>query len=226
MSNPKLPTFLDERIWFPDPALSADSGHWNGLTAVGGDLSTARLLHAYRSGLFPWTADPITWWSPHPRAVLEFESLHVPRSLERVLRRNRFEVTVDRAFGAVMAGCAEPATGRRETWITAEFLEAYGELHRHGHAHSIECWRNGKLAGGIYGVAMGGFFAGESMFHRESDASKVALVHLTRHLQTRGFALFDVQMTTPITERMGAVPISRAEYLARLRKAVEMPCRF
>jgi leucyl/phenylalanyl-tRNA--protein transferase len=143
-----------------------------------------------------------------------------------VLRKKVFEVTTDRAFREVMEGCAESAPGRRSTWITEEFLEGYTQMHEEGHAHSLECWQEGKLVGGIYGVAIGRFFAGESMFHRVSDASKVALFHLHQHLGRRGFLLFDVQMLTPITKRLGGVEISREEYLRRLRKAIEQKCSF
>src|SRR5262249_12235113 len=146
-----------------------------GLVAVGGDLSPPRLLLAYRSGLFPWTVHPITWWSPDPRAVFELGAFRVSRSLRRTLLRPVFGITRDKAFRLVMEGCAAPGPGRRTTWITPDFLEAYTRLHDQGHAHSLECWQNGQLVGGIYGVALGGFFAGESMFHKVSNASKVAL---------------------------------------------------
>lgn len=211
---------LGRRLWFPDPG-GADA---RGLVAVGGDLSVERLLLAYRSGIFPWTADPITWWSPDPRAIIKLDRFHVPRSLARTLRKAPFEITVNRAFCEVMIGCA--TTRRQGNWIGPEFIEAYTRLHHAGHAHSVECWREGQLTGGIYGVAAGGLFAGESMFHRVSDASKVALFHLVRRLRERGFVLFDIQMVTPITKRLGAVEIPRAEYLQRLRAAVELECRF
>ena len=172
-------TILDQRLRFPDPRL-ADA---EGLVAIGGDLSVERLLLAYRSGVFPWTADPVTWWSPDPRAIFELDRVHVPHSLAKLLRKGVIEVTIDRAFRQVMEGCAEPAPGRRSTWITPEFLEGYTQLHEQGHAHSLECWQGERLVGGIYGVAIGGFFAGESMFHRVSNASKVALFRLLEHLQ-------------------------------------------
>ncbi len=213
---------LDERLRFPNPAL-ADA---EGLVAVGGDLSVPRLLLAYRSGIFPWTVDPVTWWSPNPRAIFELNQFHVSHSLARVLRQDRFRITLDHAFRQVMEGCAARAPGRRSTWITFEFLEAYTELHAQGHAHSLECWQGDLLAGGIYGVSIGGFFAGESMFHRISNASKVALFHLIEHLRQREFALFDIQMLTPITQQLGATAISRREYLKRLAEAIEKPCRF
>ena len=207
---------LNQRLRFPDPR-RADA---EGLVAVGGELSVPRLLLAYRSGIFPWTANPVTWWSPDPRGIFELDGFHVSRSLARVLRQKRFRISIDQAFRKVMEGCAEPAPGRRSTWITQEFLQAYGQLHLQGHAHSVECWQGKHLAGGIYGVAVGAFFAGESMFHRVSDASKVALFHLIEHLRRQDFELFDVQMLTPITSRLGGVNIPRTQYLERLARAV------
>ena len=193
---------------------------------MGGDMSVPRLLLAYRSGIFPWTVDPVTWWSPAPRGILELDRFHASRSLDRELRQRRFDMTLDTAFRQVMEGCAAPAHGRRSTWITPEFLKAYTELHRLGHAHSLECWQGGLLAGGIYGVSIGGLFAGESMFHRVSNASKVALFYLVQHLRERGFELFDIQMLTPITAQLGGSAIPRSEYLDRLGKAVEKKCGF
>src|SRR5262245_5247876 len=220
----KLPATLDHRLWFPDPRTSAASGPFAGLVAMGGDLSVPRLLLAYRSGIFPWTAHPITWWSPDPRAIFELDQFHVPTGLAKLLRKRIFEITIDRSFRQVMEHCA---AGRREgTWITPEFIAAYTCLHERGHAHSLECWQKGELVGGIYGVSIGGFFAGESMFHRVSNASKVALYHFAEHLQQRGFGLFDIQMTTPVTARLGAITISREEYLKRLAQAVELPVSF
>ena len=217
-----MPILLNKNTTFPDPAL-ADA---EGLVAIGGDLGTERLLAAYRKGIFPWTANPITWWSPDPRAIFELDGFHVPQSLARVIRQRKFEVTIDQSFRAVMEGCAAPAPGRGGAWITEEFIEAYTRLHRQGHAHSVECRLKGELMGGIYGVAIGGLFAGESMFHRVNDASKVALHHLVRHLRERGFALFDIQMVTPATKPLGAIEIPRREYLQRLSAAVKMKCGF
>ncbi|MDB6068314.1 MAG: aat [Pedosphaera sp.] len=207
---------------FPDPREATADG----LVALGGDFSVGRLLTAYRSGIFPWTVDPISWWSPDPRAIFELDRFHVSKSLGKVLRQGVFRITMDVAFKEVITACAAPAAGRGETWITAEFIEAYTLLHEQGHAHSVECWKEGQLAGGIYGVALGGLFAGESMFHRESNASKVALSHLVGHLKERKFALFDIQMLTPITRQLGAVAIPRDEYLRRLADAVDMRCEF
>jgi len=217
---------LDDQLAFPDPERAARSGPWEGLVAVGGDFSVPRLLLAYRSGVFPWTANPITWWSPDPRAILELESFHVSRSLRRLLAKRTMDITLDRAFRDVMLGCAEPRPGRGHTWITAEFIEAYCLLHEEGHAHSLECWQAGRLVGGIYGVATGGLFAGESMFHRVSNASKLALFHLVEHLKTRSFALLDVQMLTSATAQLGAIEIPRARYLQRLQQAITLPCSF
>jgi leucyl/phenylalanyl-tRNA--protein transferase len=213
---------LDETFRFPDPT-QADR---RGLVAVGGDFRVERLIAAYRRGIFPWTAEPITWWSPDPRGIIELEEFHVSESLAKVIRKGSFQVTTDAAFTEVMAACAAPDEKRQGVWITGEFIEAYTRLHRAGHAHSIECWQDGKLAGGVYGVTAGGLFAGESMFHRADNASKVALYHLVNHLRARGFALFDVQMVTAATAPLGAKNISRSEYLARLAAAVKLSCVF
>lgn len=220
MRIPELPVVLDDTLWFPDPRLAPCRGLENGLVAIGGDLSVPRLLLAYRSGIFPWTDAPITWWSPHPRAIFDLNDWRPPRSLRRVVQQKVFQITRDRAFRAVMEGCAEPAPGRRTTWITPTFQEAYTALHQAGYAHSVECWKGPELAGGVYGVAVGGFFAGESMFHRFSNASKVALAALIEHLKAQDFTLFDIQTVTPATEPLGARTIRREEYLDRLAQAV------
>jgi len=190
-----------------------------GLVGVGGDLRPEWLLHAYRSGIFPWydAGDPILWWSPDPRAIIELDGLHVPRRLRRTLRSGPFTLTINQAFDEVMRGCADRPEG---TWITGDMLAAYRTLHRLGHAHSIEAWAGGELAGGLYGVAVGGLFAGESMFTRRRDSSKVALVYLVERLRQRGFQLLDIQMRTEHTARLGAIEIPREDYLARLRRAV------
>ncbi|MBC8125637.1 MAG: leucyl/phenylalanyl-tRNA--protein transferase [Gloeobacteraceae cyanobacterium ES-bin-144] len=213
---------LDQRLRFLDPR----SATAEGLVGIGGDFSTERLLLAYRHGIFPWTDDPISWWSPDPRGIFELDQFHLSRSFERFLRKNPYRITVDRAFRQVMEGCAAPNAGRGETWITPNFIGAYTHLHEQGHAHSVECWRGDELVGGIYGVAVGGLFAGESMFHRADNASKVALHHLITHLRTRGFVLFDIQMVTNITRQLGAIEISREEYLERVSHAVTLNCQF
>ena len=217
-----FPTLLDHRLAFPDPAHADEEG----LVAIGGDLSVKRLLLAYRSGIFPWTAQPITWWSPDPRAIFELDHFRLPRRLAQLVRHQPFEVTLDRAFAEVMRGCAKPVRGRERTWIRPEFIVAYTALHEGGHAHSVECWQGETLVGGIYGVHVGGLFAGESMFHQADNASKIALAHLIEHLRQRGFALFDIQMLTGATQSLGAVEIPRAKYLQRLAKAVELNCAF
>jgi leucyl/phenylalanyl-tRNA--protein transferase len=217
---------LEKRLWFPDPEEALAGEPFAGLVAVGGDLSMPRLLLAYRNGIFPWTGDPVTWWSPEPRAIFELNRFHIPRSLAKVIRRGVFRVTFDSAFRAVMAGCAAPAPGRRTTWISPQFLKAYARLHEAGYGHSIECWQGDDLVGGVYGVAIGGFFAGESMFHKADSASKVALYHLAEHLRARGFVLFDIQVVTPVTELLGAVTIPRKHYLRRLAQALKLPVSF
>jgi leucyl/phenylalanyl-tRNA--protein transferase len=211
------------RPWVPPELAGPD-----GLVGVGGDLRPPTLLRAYAEGVFPWfnDGDPVLWWSPDPRAVIELDGVHVSRSLARTIRSGKFHVTYDRDFRAVMRCCAEARD--ESTWITDEMLDAYGELHRLGHAHSVETWVTDEggspvLAGGIYGVTVGALFAGESMFYRVADGSKVALVALVGRLRERGFTLFDVQMRTDHTTRMGATEIPRSEYLARLKDAVRKP---
>ena len=220
--NTPISKKLTDRIEFPDPAL-ADA---DGLVAVGGDFTVERLLAAYRHGIFPWTAQPITWWSPDPRGVMELDGFHVSATLAKVLRKQTYTVTFDRAFRDVLQACAAPDPKRGETWISAEFIAAYTRLHEAGHAHSVECWLGNDLVGGVYGVSAGGLFAGESMFHRADNASKVALHHLVEHLHARGFQLFDLQTVTGATRPLGAKNIPRREYLDRLAKAVACECAF
>jgi leucyl/phenylalanyl-tRNA--protein transferase len=222
MRTSRLITLAGEETDFPDPS----QARADGLVAVGGELSVDWVLRAYRKGIFPWSANPVTWWSPDPRGVIPLESFHVPRRLERVRRQGKFTVTFDRAFPEVMQGCAAPARGREDTWISRPFLRTYGKLFRLGIAHSVEVWEGPRLVGGLYGVAIGGFFAGESMFHYASNASSVALVHTLEHLRNRGFSLFDTQMVTPHTERFGAVEIPRKDYLEKLRGALALPVVF
>jgi leucyl/phenylalanyl-tRNA---protein transferase len=202
--------------------------HWAdeyGFVAVGGDLQPKTLLRAYRSGVFPWfdEGDPILWWSPDPRAIFELDRFHVSRRLARTVRSDRFRMTLDHDFAGVIRGCAQRERG---TWITPLMIDAYERLHQLGHAHSVEIWAGEQLAGGVYGVAIGGFFAGESMFTRVRDASKVGLVHLVEHLLARGYTLFDIQMVTPHTASLGALEIPRREYLARLKMALTRDVSF
>ena len=213
-----MPVFrLTEARVFPDPELADPDG----LLAVGGDLSVGRLLLAYRLGIFPWYGhgDPLLWWSPDPRCVLEPSAVHVSRRLQRRLRQGTFRVTINRAFGPVVRACAQVRLeSGEETWLLPEMQAAYAELHELGYAHSVEVWQAEKLAGGLYGVALGPFFFGESMFHFETDASKVGLVRFSRYLAEAGFELFDCQVPNPHLMRMGAVNISRQVFLQRLRK--------
>lgn len=200
-----------------------------GLLAVGGDLKPERLLEAYRHGIFPWYEEdqPILWWSPDPRAVLFPDKLHVPRSLDKTIRRGHFTVTLDTCFRDVMIQCAGPRPQYPEggTWITPAMIEAYTKLHELGHAHSIETWQEGKLVGGLYGVAIGGAFFGESMFSRTTDASKVALVSLVRQLRAWGFQLFDCQQASPHVMRLGAEEIPRRLFIEHLNAALTIPDR-
>jgi leucyl/phenylalanyl-tRNA---protein transferase len=209
------------RFRFPDP----DAGDAEGLVASGGDLEPATVVAAYRVGIFPWPYDEGTllWWSPDPRAVLPLDALHVSRRLARTLRTRPFRVTVNAAFSRVVDGCA----AREETWITPAIRDAYVRLHGLGWTHSVEVWEpDGALAGGLYGVAIGGLFAAESMFFRARDASKVALVALVQHARRVGIVLLDVQVPSAHLTSLGVQTISRREYLARLRAALPRRVRF
>jgi leucyl/phenylalanyl-tRNA--protein transferase len=199
----------------------------NGLLAAGGDLSPQRLLRAYRRGIFPWYSpgDPILWWSPDPRTVLFPAELHIGRTLRKTLRKRAFEVRADTAFATVIERCGEPRPGQSGTWITDEMKQAYIGLHALGLAHSVESWREGELVGGLYGVALGRVFFGESMFSRASDASKVAFVHLVRQLVAWEFALIDCQMRTELLASFGARPIPRPEFTRRVAELVNYPDR-
>lgn len=234
---------------FPSPAATTPEG----LLCVGGRLDADWLLDAYRHAIFPWPMwanEPIAWWSPDPRAIIELDGLHVSRRLQRTLRGGRFLVTFDRDFAGVIQGCATAGDRANNTWLTSAMIDAYCRMHELGHAHSVEVWSapslplgEGRgegvlndlsspaaehedaplLVGGTYGIAIGGLFAAESMFHRARDASKIAVVHLVDHLRTRGFLLLDIQQWTPHTGTMGASEISRDEYLQRLAEAVCLP---
>ncbi|HDI59847.1 MAG TPA: leucyl/phenylalanyl-tRNA--protein transferase [Desulfobacteraceae bacterium] len=213
---------FDQRMDFPPVDHALD----NGLLAVGGDLSIPRLITAYRRGIFPWfgPGDPILWWSPDPRLVLLPSWLHVPRSLRRVLNQERFAFSLDRDFAAVIHGCAGARRGDG-TWLVPEMISAYLALHQAGYAHSLEIWQQGRLAGGIYGVALGNCFFGESMFTRIPDASKAGLVKLVGWLAGQGFELIDCQVTTEHLLRFGAREIRRGEFLERLEHALRAPDR-
>ena len=199
----------------------------NGLLAMGGDLSLERLLDAYRHGIFPWfnPGEPILWWSPDPRMVLVPGDVRVTRSLAKRIRNAGFDVRVDTAFAAVMRGCAEPRQNAGGTWISPAMVAAYTRLFDAGYAHSVETWRAGQLVGGLYGVAIGGMFYGESMFSREPDASKVALVRLARQLEQWDFGLIDCQMETAHLASLGARTQPRAAFTARLAELVNLQHR-
>jgi leucyl/phenylalanyl-tRNA--protein transferase len=206
----------------PFPPLRSALEDPNGLLAAGGDLSPGRLLDGYRHGIFPWFSegDPILWWSPDPRMVLFPEEFKVSRSLGKTLRNRRYEVRLDSAFGRVVESCAAPRRGEPGTWIGEGMIEAYLELNRLGHAHSVETWIDGDLAGGLYGVALGRVFFGESMFSRVRDASKIALAGLVAHVKADGFGLIDCQMHTRHLETLGAREIPRARFSRLLEDLV------
>jgi leucyl/phenylalanyl-tRNA---protein transferase len=207
------------------PPFNPELADESGLVAVGGDLDPRRLLQAYRAGVFPWYDDsvPVCWWSPDPRAIFELDGFHCPRRLQRILRAGKYQTTIDRAFAKVMLGCADRSEG---TWITKDMLAAYIRLHELGYAHSVEVWDGPNLVGGLYGVTIGGLFAGESMFSIQSDASKIALAATFGRLRERGFVLFDTQVANDHTRRLGAVDIPRAAYLMRLRRALRVKASF
>jgi len=194
----------------------------NGLLAAGGDLSPPRLLEAYRHGIFPWfnEDEPILWWSPDPRMVLFPAEFRISHSLRKTLRKGRHVVRLDSAFEQVMRACAAPREGASGTWIHEEMIAAYCELHRMGYAHSVETWLDGELIGGLYGVALGRMFYGESMFSRRTDASKIALAHLAAQLKRWNFGMIDCQMNTPHLASLGAREIPRKEFIARLQELI------
>jgi leucyl/phenylalanyl-tRNA---protein transferase len=209
----------------PFPPLRSALKEPNGLLAAGGELSPDRLLAGYRQGIFPWFSegDPILWWSPDPRMVLFPSELKVSRSFGKTLRNLRYEVRFDSAFGRVVDGCAAPRRGEPGTWIGEGMIEAYLELHRLGYAHSVETWIGGELAGGLYGVALGRVFFGESMFSRARDASKIALAALVAHLRSAEFGLIDCQMHTRHLETLGAREIPRARFSRLLEELIHYP---
>ncbi|MEN3352832.1 MAG: leucyl/phenylalanyl-tRNA---protein transferase [Betaproteobacteria bacterium] len=211
----------------PFPPLHRALREPNGLLAAGGDLSVKRLVTAYRQGIFPWYGEgqPVLWWSPDPRMVLYPREIAVSRSLRKRLRKRDFELRVDTCFVRVMRACAEPRAGQGGTWITDDMLEAYASLHAAGMAHSVETWIDGELTGGLYGVALGGVFFGESMFSRTTDASKIALVHLARQLERWNFGIVDCQMATAHLASLGAREIPRKDFVRALSELVNYPTR-
>lgn len=208
----------DDHTPFPDVELALEDP--NGLLAIGGSLSIDRLVLAYMNGIFPWfnEAEPILWWSPSPRIVLYPEQLQKSRSLRKTIRNAGFEIRYDQAFLRVMQNCAKPRTTQQETWISQDMIDAYLALHKLGIAHSVESWYQGSLVGGLYGIALGKIFFGESMFTDKRDASKVALVYLVEHLRHLGFVLIDCQVSTPHLLSLGATEIPRTLFTAILRQ--------
>jgi len=219
------PYWLGDEPIFPPP----ECAHESGLLAVGGRLEPEWLLTAYRAGIFPWPSsevEPMLWFAPDPRCVLDPAQVHVSRRLERVLRQGRFEIRVDFDFEAVMRACgAEPRPDQEGTWISEAMIQAYVRLHELGYAHCVETWLGGERVGGIYGVALGGAFFGESMYHRVTDASKVALVELCRRLDAWGYRLLDCQVQTDHLLRMGARSVPRERFGAELAAALALPGR-
>jgi leucyl/phenylalanyl-tRNA--protein transferase len=215
-----MPVYLlDDDTNFPDP----DLANKDGLLAIGGDLSSERLLNAYKCGIFPWYSDdsPILWWSPDPRAVLFPENFKISKSLKQVINSGKFTISYDKDFENVMKHCAYiPREGQQGTWITDEMIEAYSRLHEKGFAHSIETYASGQLVGGLYGIAIGKVFFGESMFHTLSDASKVALYYLIKHLKSEGFKIIDVQQKTRHLTSLGATMISRPRFMEILEEGI------
>jgi len=211
----------------PFPSLALALREPNGLLAAGGDLSTQRLLEAYRAGIFPWfnPGDPILWWSPDPRMVLLPSEFKLSRSLHKTLKKRAYEIRIDTVFQTVMQNCAAPREDQAGTWISPQIITAYTQLHQLGIAHSIETWRDGELVGGLYGLAIGRMFYGESMFSRATDASKIALAHLVQQLERWGFGMIDCQMNTAHLASLGAREIPRAEFIQRLGKLVNYPNR-
>lgn len=219
-----MPVFrLTDHLLFPPAHLAED-----GLLAVGGDLSPERLLAAYRGGIFPWYSeeDPILWWSPDPRMLLLPEQIHIAQRLRRTIRQKKFEVNADNAFRKVIEQCASmPRPGQGGTWILPEMIDAYTRLHTLGYAHSLECWHDGELVGGLYGVNIGGCFFAESMYSCQDNASKIALTALALQCQRWGFVFIDCQMHTPHLERMGAQTVPRKTFLKLVKKGLRQQSR-
>ena len=213
--------FLNESsLAFPD--LSFALSEPNGLLALGGDLTPERLVEAYANGIFPWYSDdePIMWWSPDPRAIIPTDEIYINKTLRKFLKKSSYKVTVNKAFNDVIAYCADAPFRTEETWIVDDMMKAYRQLHQLGHAHSIEVWQDDRLVGGLYGVAINGFFSGESMFYKASNASKIALISLAQLLKDQGLTFIDCQINNPFLESMGAIEISRDEFVRLKQKAI------
>ncbi len=222
MNNQTLFYLNEESLDFPDVNYALTEP--NGLLALGGDLSPERLISSYAKGIFPWFSegDPIMWWSPDPRAVIPVNHIQVNRTLRKFIKRLPYQITLNKSFDQVIELCADAPFRDQETWILTSMLSAYKALHREGHAHSIEIWDGEELVGGLYGVAVGGFFSGESMFYKKTNASKVALIALADLLKTQGLLLIDCQLTNDFLEDMGSIEISRDEFNALREKAIKI----
>ncbi|MCW9024571.1 MAG: leucyl/phenylalanyl-tRNA--protein transferase [Gammaproteobacteria bacterium] len=212
-----------DREDFPNVSLALRDP--DGLLAIGGDLSIERLLAAYQRGIFPWYSDeqPVLWWSPDPRSIIRPENLRISRSLQKTLKKQVFQLTIDKAFKDVIKHCSESRKNAVGTWITDEMMYAYNRLHDAGHAHSIECWQNDKLVGGLYGIAIGQVFFGESMFSKVTDASKVAFVYLIKQLQAWGYELIDCQVQSAHLDSLGAENIPRTVFIHALEYYCQQP---
>ncbi|MDF2413810.1 MAG: leucyl/phenylalanyl-tRNA--protein transferase [Aeromonas popoffii] len=213
----------DELCWFPDPEHALEEP--NGLLAIGGDLSPDRLLAAYHKGIFPWNEphQPLLWWSPDPRGVIIPEQLHVNRSLRKFIRRTSFDISINRAFNEVIAACAAPRRSASGTWISTPMIDAYRQLHRLGHAHSVEIWQDGQLQAGLYGLSLGRLFCGESMFSRIDNGAKLAMMALCQHFTRYGGALIDCQMQNDFLVTMGIQEWPRATFLTALAQLSRQP---
>ncbi|BDC82781.1 leucyl/phenylalanyl-tRNA--protein transferase [Aeromonas hydrophila] len=213
----------DELCWFPDPEHALEEP--NGLLAIGGDLSPARLLAAYHKGIFPWNEphQPLLWWSPDPRGVIRPEQLHIGRTLRKFIRSTSFDISIDRAFNEVIAACAAPRRSASGTWISTPMIDAYRQLHRLGHAHSIEIWQEGQLQAGLYGLSLGQVFCGESMFSRIDNGAKLAMVALCRHFARHDGALIDCQMQNDFLATLGIEEWPRRQFLTTLAQLSQQP---
>ena len=225
LSNTIPPKDSGKVVKFPDPWLLPDDA--DGLIYVGGNLEIKTLIQAYSLGIYPWPLEeiyPVFWFCPEQRGILEFSNLHIPRSLQKIIKKEQFHFTVNKAFPEVIAQCSiQPRPGQEGTWITSSMHKAYLKMHQAGYAHSIECWKNDQLVGGLYGVFIKGVFSGESMFHLEPNASKLCLIELVSRLKGFGLTWCDIQMITPVTKAMGGHYISRRDFLFRLRETRKQP---
>ena len=214
----------DEDLAFPSPELALNDP--NGLLAVGGDLSAERLLQAYLNGIFPWYSqgDPILWWSPNPRAIIEITNLKINRTLQKVINRGNFTITINQDFKNIIKNCANAPFRTGGTWIVNDIQQAYIRLHQLGYAHSVEVWQNNELAGGLYGVAINGYFCGESMYYQQPNASKLALVGLAQHLAQLDIEFIDCQLLNPFLAAMGAIEISRRDFIKRMKNQLKIKC--